>query len=51
MGGGTWTNDNFVSYCNSVHKSVDSRGFISSGQEWRARWMDGFRIGSKGCYS
>lgn len=40
MGGGTWTNDSFVSYSHSVHKSVDSRGFISSGQEWRARKMD-----------
>lgn len=33
MGGGTWTNDSFVSYSNSVHKSVDSRGFIESREE------------------
>lgn len=40
MGGGSWTSDSYKSYSCSVGKTLDSRGFISSGQVWTARAMN-----------
>lgn len=40
MGGGTWTSDSYRSYSCSVGKTLDSRGFVTRGQEWHARTID-----------